>query len=222
MPEEIWYYTYAHIRPDTGVIFNIGKGSRNRAYVRQDRNKHWHNIVKKNADIFDVKILNWFNNEQDAFAAEIWQIAQLETLGNLVNKTPGGDNPPRMCGEANPSKKPEVAEKISKALRGRPKSKESVAKMIEARKGKGTGDRNAMKRPEIKLLHSGVNHYSTKYEHREKRFSQNATKGKRNGMYGKTGALNPAYGKPSAMRGKKNLGLAWVAECKTRQHYWGA
>ena len=216
------YYTYGHIRPDTGVVFYVGKGSKKRAYNRQDRNNHWHNIVNKNNGQFEVKIFNWFNTEQHALNSEIWQIAQLSSFGNLVNQTPGGENPPRLFGDLNPMKNPEIAKKTANSLRGRQKTTELKIKISEARKGKGVGERNAMKRPEVIALMSGVNHYMSNYEHIEKRFSNNPTKGKRNGMFGKTGDKNPAYGKPSAMRGKKNLGLAWVAENKTWQHYWGA
>jgi len=84
------YYTYAHIRPDTGVIFNVGKGSKRRAFSNKNRNKDWHCIVNDNKGKFEVRILNWFNAEQDALNAEVWQIAQLAHLGHLINKTSGG------------------------------------------------------------------------------------------------------------------------------------
>jgi hypothetical protein len=87
----MYFYTYAHVRPDTGEIFYVGKGSNKRAYERQGRNEHWHRTVKKNSGIFEVRILNWFNNEDDAYAAEMWRIAELAPLGHLVNQTKGGD-----------------------------------------------------------------------------------------------------------------------------------
>jgi hypothetical protein len=218
----VYYYTYAHIRPDTGVIFNVGKGKEKRAYSKYDRNLHWHNVVKKNDGKFEVRILNWFNNEDDAYAAEIWQIAELAPLGHLVNKTPGGDAPPVLRGDKNPMRNPDIARKNGLTQRGRKRSPEFIKKVSLGRKGKGTGDRNGMRQPEQKGIFDGLNNSMSKYEHREKYYSDNKTKGPRNGMYGKTGSKNPAYGKPNAMRGKKNLGIAWVAECKTWQHYWGA
>jgi hypothetical protein len=220
----VYYYTYAHIRPDTGVIFNVGKGKGKRAWSAAVRNKHWHHVVDKNEGKFDVRILNWFNNEDDAYAAEIWQIAELAPLGNLVNKTPGGDRPPktRMFGSKNPMTRPEVSLKQTQTMRPLREDPAYREKCAEGRKGKGTGDRNGMRQPEQKGIFDGLNNSMSKYEHREKHYSDNKTKGPRNGMYGKTGSKNPAYGKPSAMRGKKNLGIAWVAECKTWQHYWGA
>jgi hypothetical protein len=100
-----YYYTYVHIRPDTGVIFNVGKGKGRRAWSFEGRNKHWHYVVNKNGGKFDVRVLNWFNDETGAYDAEIWQIAKLAPLGNLVNKTPGGDAPPIHTGENHPSKR---------------------------------------------------------------------------------------------------------------------
>ena len=85
------YYTYAHIRPDTKVIFYVGKGSKRRAFSKQDRNSDWRSIVEENNGKFDVKILNWFTNKKDAYAAEVWQIAELSSAGNLTNKTLGGE-----------------------------------------------------------------------------------------------------------------------------------
>ncbi len=216
------YYTYAHIRPDTGVIFNVGKGSKRRAYQNNDRNNHWHHIVNKNGGKFEVRILNWFNNEDDALDAEVWQIAELMPLGNLVNMTPGGDSPPKHFGDSNPMRNPEIAKQSGITRRGRKRTDDFKQKVSEGRTGKGTGDRNAMRQPEQQGIFGGLNNAMSKYEHREKHYSENKTKGSNNGMYGRTGDKNPAYDKPSAMRGKKNLGIAWVAECKTWQKYWGA
>jgi hypothetical protein len=218
------YYTYVHIRPDTGVIFNVGKGKGRRAWSKSDRNKHWHNVVNKNGGKFEVRILNWFNDEAVAYDAEIWQIAALAPLGNLVNKTPGGDKPPivRMFKDANPMTRPEVSLKQKLAMVPLRKDPVYRKKCSERRKGKGTGDRNGMRQPEQQGIFAGPNNAMSKYEHREKHYSENKTRGPSNGMYGRTGDKNPAFNKPSAMRGKKNLGIAWVAECKTWQHYWGA
>jgi hypothetical protein len=85
------FYTYAHIRPDTGVIFYVGKGKKRRAYSKSARNDDWHDVVNKNCGKFEIKILNWFNSEEDAYNAEIWQISQLSALGNLVNRASGGN-----------------------------------------------------------------------------------------------------------------------------------
>lgn len=110
------YYTYAHIRPDTEVIFYVGKGSKKRAYARTDRNADWKKVVRENRGNFEVRILNWFNSSKDALDAEIWQIAQLSEFGHLVNKTRGGDGIPEWTLELKNKlkeslRKPECLEK---------------------------------------------------------------------------------------------------------------
>lgn len=39
------YYLYRHIRLDTGNVFYVGIGTGRRAWKKENRNKHWHNIV---------------------------------------------------------------------------------------------------------------------------------------------------------------------------------
>lgn len=85
------FYTYEHIRPDTGVVFYVGKGARKRAYKKDGRNSHWRNVVLKNNGKFDVRIINWFKDEDSAFESEQWHINSIKHLGNLVNKTSGGE-----------------------------------------------------------------------------------------------------------------------------------
>jgi hypothetical protein len=153
-----YYYTYVHIRPDTGVIFNVGKGKGRRAWSKSDRNKHWHNVVNKNGGKFEVRILNWFNDEAVAYDAEIWQIAAVAPLGNLVNQTPGGDAPPKLIGNAHPAKR---TPKDELSRRGK--------KAYQTRIDNGTdmsGDKNPMRRPEVAaktsatLKAKGENHHS--------------------------------------------------------------
>lgn len=85
------FYTYLHCLP-TGEPFYIGKGSGRRAYQFNSRNKHHHNITKKygleNIQIFIFES----ESEEQAFADEIQQIAQLRKEGyELVNYTNGGE-----------------------------------------------------------------------------------------------------------------------------------
>jgi hypothetical protein len=53
-------------------------------------------------------------------------------------------------GEGNPAKRPEVRQKISNALKGKPKSDEQKQKQSNKMKGRFTGDLNAAKRPEVR------------------------------------------------------------------------
>ena len=41
------FYVYEHLKPNTGEVFYIGRGTKNRAYQTRSRNNHWTNIVKK-------------------------------------------------------------------------------------------------------------------------------------------------------------------------------
>jgi hypothetical protein len=228
------YYTYAHIRPDTGVIFNVGKGNKKRAYSKHSRNDHWHYVVNKNDGIFEVRILNWFNNEDDAYASEEWQISQLEPLGNLVNKTPGGEgvrgecisglnNPMhrpeckvRMFGDTNPMRNPENAKKAADKNRGQKRSPEFCEKF--------QGENNPMfgktQSDKQKQAVSASQLGKPKgYSQRTKTSAK--VSGKNNGMFGKTGSLNPMFGKVSAMKGRSNP-MAAFANYIRYIPYWGA
>ena len=89
-------YVYRHIRLDKNEPFYIGVGSAKnhyRAYGKDNRNKHWHNIVK-NTD-YEVEIL--FDNLDDQTARlkeiefiKLYGRVDLKT-GTLVNLTDGGD-----------------------------------------------------------------------------------------------------------------------------------
>lgn len=84
------FYTYAHIRNDTGLIFYIGKGSGRRAWKTDSRSKHWHNIVDKHGH--RVEILARWCAEADAFAHERLLIDVFKSLGHqLINLTNGGE-----------------------------------------------------------------------------------------------------------------------------------
>jgi hypothetical protein len=41
------FYTYEHIRPDTGAIFYVGKGKGSRCTEKGKRNNYWKRIVRK-------------------------------------------------------------------------------------------------------------------------------------------------------------------------------
>ena len=130
------YYTYAHVRNDTNVIFYIGKGQRSRLIDKHNRNKHWHHIVKKYG-FTAIKLATW-KNEEEAFAHECFLISCFKSIGNsLVNMTNGGEGGtyprseetkkkisiakkgikiPKLLGELNPAKTMESRAKRSVAM----------------------------------------------------------------------------------------------------------
>lgn len=84
-------YTYAHIRPDTGKIFYIGKGSLRRAQSKNNRNKYWKNIVNTCGG-FNVEILADWEFDKEAFEHEKLLISCFKSMGyKLANFTDGGE-----------------------------------------------------------------------------------------------------------------------------------
>lgn len=89
------FYIYAHIRPDTGTIFYIGKGRERRAFSKSKRNKIWMDIVNKNKGYYKIEFL--FTNliQEKAFEIECKLILEKGRLCNgtglLSNLTLGGE-----------------------------------------------------------------------------------------------------------------------------------
>jgi hypothetical protein len=228
------FYTYGHIRPDTGVIFYVGKGKKKRAYSYNRKNVHWKAVVDKNGGKFDVVIFNWFNNEDDAYASEIWQIEQLQKLGNLTNRTPSGEGvrgefvsglnnhmhrpecKARMLDDRNPMKNPENVKKAADSNRGQKRSPE-ICKKFQGENNGMYGRQNSEKQK--KAASKSQKNRPKSYAQRSK--TSTKVRGKNNGMYGRSGPLNPMYGKVSAMKGRNNP-MAAFANYIRHIPYWGA
>jgi hypothetical protein len=145
------YYTYAFLRED-GTPYYVGKGSGRRMYKKYGRT-----IPAPENNKFVIK-LKEFTSEEDAFRHEVYMI---NILPNLHNLTDGGEgttgrvmsekqkenlskywkgtkNPQHseFMKENNPMRNSLSRNKISKSLKGRPKSEEWKAKMREIMKGK--------------------------------------------------------------------------------------
>jgi len=99
------FYTYAYLREDKTPYY-IGKGKGNRLYDHRGKNcippKDKSKIIKLKENL----------TEEEAFKHEIY-----------MNIADGGNAPPKMYGDASPTKRPEVRAKISAAnkisLKGR-------------------------------------------------------------------------------------------------------
>lgn len=85
--ESTRFYVYLHLKPN-GEVFYVGKGSKNRAYSKNLRNKHWLNIVKKHG--FKVTIARKNLTEDQAFDLEKRLICYFEQFNTLCNLTLGG------------------------------------------------------------------------------------------------------------------------------------
>lgn len=87
------FYVYEHIRPDTGMVFYVGKGSGKRAYTRSGRNIYWKRIVNK-VGSFSVRIVADNLDEELSFLVESERIDQLKRLNySLCNMSDGGEGP---------------------------------------------------------------------------------------------------------------------------------
>jgi len=84
------YYVYRHIRLDTGIPFNVGKGKNRRSHDKGSRNPYWHNIVNKYG--YKVEIIKYFEDaEKDALAFEIKMIKLYKSFGYCkANLNEGG------------------------------------------------------------------------------------------------------------------------------------
>jgi hypothetical protein len=116
------FYVYAYLRED-GTPYYIGKGSGRRVYSNRGRRIH------KPTDPSRIQILEYYENEEDAFAKEIELIKQYGRkdigTGILWNMTDGG--------EGTVNKSPETIEKIRQANTGKKLSDETKNKLREYR-----------------------------------------------------------------------------------------
>jgi hypothetical protein len=112
------HYVYEWVRPDYDVVFWVGKGIGRRAWEFK-RNDHTNKVIAALAEKGlkpQVRILARFLTKGKAFEFEIERIAFWEPLGELTNKTKGGDCGPVMYGNDNPMSRPEVYAKYQENL----------------------------------------------------------------------------------------------------------
>jgi hypothetical protein len=121
------FYTYCHTRNDTGKIFYIGKGLKNRAYFKYGRNTHWHRIANKHG--FNVEILAYWYTEKEAFDHEKLLISCFKDMGyELANKSDGGEGSFGYCHTE------QFKEKLSKDRKGKPSPKKGYKTSEETKK----------------------------------------------------------------------------------------
>lgn len=138
MNTEQKFYVYEHIRPDTGAVFYVGKGCRNRATTSSRRSQHWQNVVAKVGGR-EVRYIVKNVDEELAYFCEEEALDKYKRLGvRLTNKTDGG-------GGTNGYRftmSNEHKQKISQAKIGVSRPKEMVERMKATKKGKLTGKDN--------------------------------------------------------------------------------
>jgi len=68
-----------------GIVFYVGKGVCYRPFETSRRNKLWGDAVEKSGGVFDVDILGWFDNDQQARSRELQEIQSRKPTANLMN-----------------------------------------------------------------------------------------------------------------------------------------
>ena len=117
----IYYYVYEWFIVETGEIFYVGKGSRNR-YKFTDRNNLFKEVLNNNN--CDSRIIKYFETEEEAYKYEAKRIQELKEIGQCIcNIMPGGaggsgeywtDELRKYYSENNVMKRPEQRIRMSK------------------------------------------------------------------------------------------------------------
>lgn len=110
-------YTHSH----NGKIFYVGKGKGYRPFSSADRHAAW-NSVTSSMDSFDVNIVEWFENEKDAYDFERSITLKHKPEANVLNAGKGISASHRQAlSVANRGKimSEEVKDRLRKSLKGR-------------------------------------------------------------------------------------------------------
>lgn len=153
---EMDFYVYVHKRATDGSVFYVGKGHKNRAYNKANRNRYWHNIVNKHGYL--VEIIQSNMKECDAFDLEKNLISKYGR-DRLCNLTDGGEGSSgyvpsletrlKLAEKSKRKHSPESIEKTASAHRGSKRSDESkermrIAQRIVAKRGVSDETRKKM------------------------------------------------------------------------------
>lgn len=76
---EARYYVYEWFIIETGEVFYVGKGSKNRVTSMKDRNKYFKDI--RNKYECDYRILKYFSDEEEAYDYELKRGLELKSIG---------------------------------------------------------------------------------------------------------------------------------------------
>ena len=156
------FYTYLHSTLESKPFY-VGKGRKERAWVKSQRSDYWNRVVEKHGLV--IQIVQFWDTEQEAHDHEVQLIAQYRSEGcQLVNFTDGGEGisgwkhtpealaklsvlkkghkqsaetiAARVAHLTGVSRPPDVIEKIAIANTGKKRSDEAKQKMREAHLGK--------------------------------------------------------------------------------------
>jgi hypothetical protein len=145
------FYVYGHYKPDSMFPFYIGKGTKNRAYEKHQRNEHWVNTVNKYGYRVEIMYDNLTEDEAHFLEKELIKHLGRANIGcgTLVNITEGGegvigykhtDETKKIISMKNKKwvRTPEYCKKISELRMGKkrsPFSEQARKNMSEAHRG---------------------------------------------------------------------------------------
>lgn len=143
------YYVYEHRRKDTGAVFYVGKGCKQRAKNFLNRGRYWSNVAKAAGGV-EITYPVFGVDEEMALLAEMELIDACRRRGiRITNITDGGEGTSgwvpseetrRKIGEAN-KRRPKLRGE-QHGMYGKKHSEESLAKMRESQSSREWGEKH--------------------------------------------------------------------------------
>lgn len=184
------FYIYEHVRRSDGRVFYVGKGSRYRLRVTQNRNPHWVAVANKHG--WEARVAFRTDDEDLAFLAEEELIRKRRNYGSpLTNMTDGGEGTSGYVFDKSVAKRraarrvgtPNVGASI--ALTGRAKTKEHRRNLSLAHMGKRMS-KEARKNMSLSRKGQPSSMLGKTHTEEAKRKISIAVSGERNPFFGKS------------------------------------
>lgn len=153
------YVVYEHWLD--GKCFCVGSGTKYRPKNFKSRKRAWQEYVNGRYDDIIVKIVKTFDDRQEAYDYEIEHHKEMVKLGHPIQNLLGN------AGYWTGKKRPEIGEKISKALTGRHLTEEHKQHISE-NNGRGNLGKHMSEETKQKLSNSIKQKFANDEEYRQK------------------------------------------------------